>query len=56
MLNNLSDQIRECYQHVDGCTRKGGAQVDPKLKRWLSSARSYECAAQPDDFTDAAKP
>ncbi len=56
MLNNLSDQIRKCYQHAESCTRKGAAQVDPKLERWLSSTRSYQCTAQLDDFSDAAKP
>jgi hypothetical protein len=44
MLNNLSQQIRECYAHAEECARKAAAQTDPRLKqdfldmerRWLS--------------------
>ncbi len=46
--------LQELWAKV--ANEKGGAQVDPKLKRWISSARSYECTAQLDDFSDAAKP
>jgi hypothetical protein len=50
VLNNLSEQIRECLQHAENCARKAAAQTDPKLKqdffeleqRWLFLARSYE--------------
>ena len=50
MLNNLSGNIRECFQHAEDCARKAAAQPDPKVRqdfldmeqRWLSLARSYE--------------
>ena len=49
VLDNLSEQVRECLQHAEDCARKAAAQTDPKLKqdfldmerRWLSLARSY---------------
>jgi hypothetical protein len=49
MLNNLSEQIRECLGHAEDCARRAGAQTDPKSKedfldmerRWLFLARSY---------------
>ncbi len=48
MLNNQSEQIRECLQHAEYCARKAAAQTDPKLKedfldmerRWLFLARA----------------
>ena len=50
MLNNLSEHIRECFQHAEDCARKAAAQSDPGLrddflrleKRWLDLARSME--------------
>jgi hypothetical protein len=50
VLNNLSEQVRECLQHAEHCARQAAAQTDPKLKqdflvmerRWLFLARSYE--------------
>jgi hypothetical protein len=50
VLNNLSEEIRECYQHAEDCARKAAAQSCPKTKqefleleqRWLYLARSYE--------------
>jgi hypothetical protein len=52
VLNNLSEQIRECLEHAEDCSRKAAAQTDLKLKedflnlerRWLFLARSYEFA------------
>ena len=63
MLNNLSEQIRECLQHAEDCARKAAAQSDPNLKedfltmerRWLFLARSYEFSERLDDFSDEAK-
>ena len=63
MLNNLSEQIRECLQHAEHCARKAAAQSDPNLKedfltmerRWLFLARSYEFSERLDDFSDEAK-
>ncbi len=53
MLNNLSEQIRECLQHAEH------AQTDPSLKqdfldleqRWLLLARSYEFTDRLSDFS-----
>ena len=50
VLNNLSEQIRECLRHAEDCSRKAAAQTDPNLKddflnlerRWLFLARSCE--------------
>jgi hypothetical protein len=59
MLNNLSEQIRECLQHAEDCARNAAAQTDPGLredflrleKRWLVLARSMEFAERLDSFT-----
>ncbi len=50
VLNNLNEDIRECYRHAEDCARKAAAQIDQKTKqefldleqRWLSLARSFE--------------
>jgi hypothetical protein len=50
VLNNVSEQIRECYRRAEDCARKAATQTDPKLKadfldlerRWLVLARSYD--------------
>ena len=50
MLNNLTEKIRDCLEHAEGCARQAEAQTDPNQKqdfldmerRWLSLARSYE--------------
>jgi hypothetical protein len=50
MLNNLSEQVRECLRHAEGCAQRAAAQADPKLKqdflqleqKWLSFARSFQ--------------
>ena len=63
MLNNLSEQIRECLQHAENCARKAAAQTNSKLKedflemeqRWLFLARSYEFTERLGDFSDEAK-
>ena len=63
MLNNLSEQIRECLQHAEDCALKAAAQFDPNLKddflttaqRWLFLARSYEFTERLDDFSNEAK-
>jgi hypothetical protein len=63
VLNTWSEQIRECYRHVEDCARKAAAQTDPKLKadflelelRWLFLARSYEFTERLTDFSDEAK-
>jgi hypothetical protein len=59
MLNNLSQQIRECLRHAEDCARQAAAQGCPKLKadfldmerRWLFLARSYEFTERVSDFS-----
>jgi hypothetical protein len=63
MLESLSEQIRECFAHVEECARKAAAQTDPALKqdfldmerRWLTLAKSYELSRRLDDFSNEAK-
>jgi hypothetical protein len=63
VLNNLGEEIRECYRHAEDCARKATAQPDPKLKqdfldweqRWLFLARSYEFTQRLTDFSDETK-
>jgi hypothetical protein len=65
VLNNLSDQVRECLQHAEECARKAAAQRDPASrgdflqleKRWLDLARSIEFGESLKSFTkSSAKP
>jgi two-component sensor histidine kinase len=64
MLNNLSEEVRECLQHAEACARQAAAQTSAKLKeefldlerRWLALARSYEFADQLDDFCRRGMP
>jgi hypothetical protein len=59
MLNNLSEQIRDCLRHAEDCARKAAAQTDLELrddflgleKRWLELARSVEFAERLTSFT-----
>jgi hypothetical protein len=63
MLRNLSEEVRECYQHAEDCAAKAAAQTNPKTKenflflerRWLFLARSYEFTERLSDFSDEAK-
>jgi len=49
MLESVSEQVRECYEHAEDCARKAAAQTDLKLKKhllnleehWLFLARTY---------------
>jgi hypothetical protein len=51
MLNNLSEQIRECYRHAEDCAQKAAVETDPGLredflrleKRWLDGAEHGVC-------------
>ena len=65
VLNNVSEQIRECYRHAEDCARKAAAQTDPELnasfldleRRWLVLARSYDFTERLNSFTESsAKP
>src|SRR5262245_30479354 len=63
MLNNLSDQIRECLQHAEDCARKAAEQPDGARlkqdflnleKRWLDLSRSFQLGEQLTEFTNEA--
>src|SRR5262249_4306919 len=63
MLNNLSEQIRECLQHAEDCARKadeqpGGSRLKQDFlnleKRWLDLSRSFQLGELPTDFTNEA--
>jgi len=62
MLENLSEQIHEYYEHAEECARKAAAQSDPALKqdfldmekRWLALATSFEFSRQLGDFSAEA--
>src|SRR5262249_51723828 len=52
MLNNLSEQIRECLQYAEDCGRQAAAQTDQKLKQdFLDKERRWLMLAQRQDFT-----
>ena len=63
MLNNLSEQVRDCLQRAEDCARQASAHTCPKLKadfldlerRWLALARSYEFSDRLGDFCGNAK-
>lgn len=63
MLENVSEQIRECYEHAEECARKAAAQTNPGLRqdfldmerRWLTLARSYEFTQRLGDFSKETK-
>src|SRR5215831_21137568 len=60
MLNNLSEQILDCFRHAEDCARKAAEQTDPNLKQdfleleesWLFLARSFEYNERLSDFSD----
>jgi hypothetical protein len=62
MLESVSEQIRECYEHAEDCGRKA-AQTDPGLRqdfldmerRWLALAKSYELSGRLGDFSTETK-
>jgi hypothetical protein len=64
MLQNLSQQIRDCYQHAEDCGRRAVAQADPQLRRdflelerrWRKLARSYELAQRLAKFPNPPLP
>jgi len=66
VLNNLSEQIRECLEHAEDCARKAASlpNVSPFRqdlldleRRWLELARSIEFGERLDSFTkNAIKP
>ena len=58
MLQNLSEQIRECLQRAEECGQQAKLQRDPRLagdfldleQRWLRVARSYQSGEQVESF------
>ena len=60
MLNNLSEQISDCYRHAQDCARKAAEQTDPNLKEdfleledsWLFLARSLKFNERLGDSSD----
>src|SRR5262249_15478767 len=64
MLNNLSDQIRECLEHAEDCARRAAERPDGSPlkqdflnleKRWLDLSRSFQLGERLDDFTNETK-
>ena len=59
VLDNVTDEIRECYEHAEKCKRLAGAQSDAAARMdylnlaggWLVLARSYEFTERLTRFT-----
>jgi hypothetical protein len=60
VLNNLSEQIRECLKHAEDCADKAATYPDGSPlrnhfvnmeRRWLRLARSIEFGERLDSFT-----
>jgi hypothetical protein len=60
VLNNLSEQIRECLEHAEECARKAAELPNSSRfrqdflqlkKRWFELARSIEFGESVDRFT-----
>ena len=59
MLQNLSEQIRECLRRAEECKRLSKTALSTSAikdyldmeQRWLNLARSYEFAERLSDFT-----
>ena len=60
MLQNLSEEIRECLRRADECKRLSKTALTPFAikdylemeQRWLTLARSYEFAERLSRFTE----
>jgi hypothetical protein len=64
MLNKLSKQICECFEHAEACARKAAAQPDGSAlkqdylhleKHWRSLAQSFQLGEQRKDFTNESR-
>jgi hypothetical protein len=63
MLNNLSEQIRDCLRRAEDCAQKAAAHIDPQTKQdfldleqhWLFLARSYGFTKRLTDFSNETK-
>jgi hypothetical protein len=60
MLQNLSEEIRECYRYAEECKRRAESAHDAATSadffamesRWLGLAHSYEFAERLSTFTE----
>jgi hypothetical protein len=60
MLQNLSEEIRECYRYAEECKRRAESARDPTTSadflamesRWLGLAHSYEFAERLSKFPE----
>jgi hypothetical protein len=60
MLQNLSNEIRECYLRAEECKGRADTAKTPAARtdfldmedRWLSLAHSYEFAERLSSFTE----
>jgi hypothetical protein len=63
MLVSLSDQVRECLRHAEGCAQQAASQPDARLRqnfldmeaRWLQLARGYELTERLADFSKSRR-
>jgi hypothetical protein len=63
MLQNLTEEIAECYHCASQCRERAALADNPDTKqeyldmerRWLNLARSYEFAERLSDFTTEAR-
>lgn len=63
MLQNLSREVRECYQRAEVCAHRAQTAFDEETrqdfraleKSWLKLAHSYEFAEQILAFTNKSK-
>ena len=59
MLENLSEQVRECLRRAEDCAERAKREPHPSLKRdflemeerWLKLSRSYQFLDQLSSFT-----
>ena len=55
VLNNLSEQVRECLLHAENCARQAATEINPELKAsFLGLERSWLLLARGYEFTDQA--
>jgi hypothetical protein len=59
LLQNLSQQVRNCLEHAEDCAHCAKIECDPSLvrdfldmeRRWLRLARSYQVSEQLEAFS-----
>ena len=63
MLQNLSEEIRECLRRAEECKRLSKTALTPSAikdylqmeRRWLALARSYEFSERLSRFTEPSR-